>query len=115
MTHKNPSLRAASVVKASDAKPAATTGAAAKKPAAQVKKDPVFRLDGKKWAIVRIIARGETSFFHNFIRNIKKRSKGLINLSLIKPTCLNPSTCFAALIRLSSSREESITSLLVRD
>ncbi|XP_065843648.1 adenylyl cyclase-associated protein 1-like [Oscarella lobularis] len=51
MTHKNPSLRAASVVKASDAKPAATTGAAAKKPAAQVKKDPVFRLDGKKWAI----------------------------------------------------------------
>eukprot|EP00118_Oscarella_pearsei_P024612 m.306422 g.306422 ORF g.306422 m.306422 type:complete len:471 (+) comp41225_c0_seq1:130-1542(+) len=49
MTHKNPSLRASSIVKAADT----PASAAAKKPtiAAKVKRDPVFRLDGKKWVI----------------------------------------------------------------
>lgn len=51
MTHKNPELRASSVVK-DVPKPAA----AASKPkfgaAAAAKKDPVFELQGKKWVVV---------------------------------------------------------------
>ncbi|EGD79805.1 adenylyl cyclase-associated protein [Salpingoeca rosetta] len=50
MTHKNPALRATSVVSASAAKPTAAKPAA--KPAAAVqKKDPVFELVGKKWTV----------------------------------------------------------------
>ena len=49
-THKNPELRASSVVKASDkpaskAAPKATTAPVAKKP-------PVCALQGKKWVVV---------------------------------------------------------------
>ena len=50
-THKNPELRASSVVKASDVKPTATS-----KPtfggATAAKKKPVFELQMRKWVVV---------------------------------------------------------------
>ncbi len=51
-THKNPELRASSVVKASDIKPSAPTKAAPKFGAAAAKKKPVCELQGKKWVVV---------------------------------------------------------------
>ena len=53
-THKNPELRASSVVKTSDVKPAASTKAAPKYGAAVAKKKPVCELQGKKWVVVSI-------------------------------------------------------------
>ena len=50
MTHKNPNLRASSVVP-DKAKPTPKPAAAAPKQAA--KKPPVFELKGKKWIVVR--------------------------------------------------------------
>lgn len=50
MTHKNPELRASSVVPAEAAAAAPKTAATAKA-ATEVKKDPVFELQGKKWAV----------------------------------------------------------------
>lgn len=48
MTHKNPELRASSVVSASAIKK--ETKAAPKK-ATAIKHDPVFELQGKKWVV----------------------------------------------------------------
>eukprot|EP00051_Salpingoeca_urceolata_P009651 m.117257 g.117257 ORF g.117257 m.117257 type:complete len:196 (-) comp16395_c0_seq7:135-722(-) len=50
MTHKNPELRASSVVPASAAKPKAASSAP-KYGGAAAKKDPVLMLDGKKWKV----------------------------------------------------------------
>jgi len=53
-THKNPQLRQSSVVP-SKPQPAAK-GGAAHKPAAPVKKPPVFENQGgKKWVVVRVM------------------------------------------------------------
>ena len=49
MTHKNPTLRASSVVPVGEKKAAASKPAAA--PKAAVKKDPVLELVGKKWTV----------------------------------------------------------------
>ena len=54
-THKNPELRASSVVKAGDVKPKASTGGLTKI-AAIAKKPPVFELKGAKWMVVRLYA-----------------------------------------------------------
>jgi adenylyl cyclase-associated protein len=50
MTHKNPELRASSVVAANAIPVSAATSAAAPK-AAEVAKTPVFELQGKKWVV----------------------------------------------------------------
>lgn len=51
-THKNPELRASSVVKDSDVKKSTAAKPAPKFGAAAVKKDPVCELQGKKWVVV---------------------------------------------------------------
>ena len=50
-THKNPELRASSVVKATDVKKG-TSSAPKYGSAAQTKKPPVCELQGKKWIVV---------------------------------------------------------------
>lgn len=50
-THKNPELRASSVVKASG-KPTATTSSAKKPAATTVQHKPLIELQGKKWIVV---------------------------------------------------------------
>lgn len=53
MTHKNPELRASSVVKASDVKSTPVVATSAPKlGAAARKQDPVLELQGKKWVVV---------------------------------------------------------------
>ena len=51
-THKNPELRASSVVKATDIKPKTSTTT---KAAVQTKKPPVMELRGQKWMVVRLL------------------------------------------------------------
>ena len=51
-THKNPELRASSVVKAGDLPAKKQTKPATTAPA--VKKNPVFALQGKKWIVVSL-------------------------------------------------------------
>ena len=54
-THKNPELRASSVVKASS-KPATSSAPNAATPA--MKKPPVCELQGKKWVVVSVLSLG---------------------------------------------------------
>eukprot|EP00055_Hartaetosiga_balthica_P018457 m.134385 g.134385 ORF g.134385 m.134385 type:complete len:468 (-) comp9584_c0_seq1:219-1622(-) len=51
MTHKNPSLRASSVVSATDTSPPKRTFQASKFGGTPKQHDPVFALDGKKWTV----------------------------------------------------------------
>ena len=75
-THKNPELRASSVVKAS-AKPAAAKAAPKAATTAAVKKPPVCELQGKKWVVVsrKLIVFGRyrrLTYVSVHVRNIKK-------------------------------------------
>lgn len=62
-THKNPELRASSIVKASDKQAAKITPKAATA-AAAVKKPPVCELQGKKWVVVSLHALCTTQDFY---------------------------------------------------
>ena len=61
-THKNPELRASSVVKATDVKKGPSS-APKYGSATQAKKPPVCELQGKKWIVVRCLASLLSSWF----------------------------------------------------
>ena len=112
-THKNPELRASSVVKASDKPAAKAAPKAASAPA--VKKPPVCALQGKKWIVVSqlmpLLCRGYMTLSpFPPPRNIKKATRVYPSQT---PLPSMPSTSSAATTPPSGSQERSTASSLV--
>lgn len=102
-THKNPELRASSVVKASS-KPATSSAPKAATPA--VKKPPVCELQGKKWVVVSVLSLGLVIWTHLLLlptRNTKKGTQDLVSQTHLPNS---QSMCFAATSRLSAFLEK---------
>ena len=109
-THKNPELRASSVVKASDKSAAKAAPKAASAPA--VKKPPVCALQGKKWIVVsQLMVLRCRGYVHDAPpRNTKKATRVSPSQT---PLPSRPSTSSAATTPPSGSQERSTASSLV--